>query len=471
MASILIVEDERLLAQSFEAALSDDGHSVHSVRTAEEATRWLADRSADLALVDVRLPGIDGLTFLEALRVSHPDTVAVMMTAHGDVQTAVRAMKLGAADFLIKPIDLDAVSLVARKNLQHRRMEQTWRHEQKSRTQRFGLHQIIGDCPAIEKARALVRRMSGLRVMPPDQPPTVLITGETGTGKDLLAMAFHYEGPRRDGPFVHVNCAALPESLAESELFGHTKGAFTDARAGKRGLFEVADGGTLFLDEIASLALPTQAKVLTAIGTGRIRPVGGVDDTAVNVHLIAAMNQDPVKLVANGVFREDLYHRLRVIHVHLPPLRERGHDVDRLADHFLTVHCRKFGMPAKRLSPEASAALHDYHWPGNVRELCHRLESAVLLCGDEIEPESLPSAPVRAAAPATNGHMTEYVPADFSRGPVPLEAVERELIVKALAAAHNNVSTAARLLDISRDTMRYRIEKYGLEHKRNGGAS
>jgi DNA-binding NtrC family response regulator len=470
LASILIIEDEQLLGQTFQSSLSDEGHVVHWVSSAEAAQAWLTNRHVDLALIDIRLPGIDGVQFLRELLHTHPDTIAIMMTAQGDVETAVHAMKLGAVDFLIKPVDLDAVALIARRNLRQRRLAQTAKYEQRSRSNQFGLHQIIGECPQIEKARALVRRMCHLGVSASEHPPSILITGETGTGKDLLASAFHYEGPRRDGPFVQINCAALPESLAESELFGHTKGAFTSAGTNKRGLFEVADQGTLFLDEIGALPLALQAKILTAISTGRIRPVGSVDETTVNVQLVAAMNQDPLRLVQEGKFREDLYHRLRVLHAHLPPLRERGDDLHLLAEHFIAAHCRKFTLGRKRLSPQAREALCAYHWPGNVRELCHRLESAVLLGGEVLEADLLPG-PSRGAVLAEAEGEAAMISADFSRGPVPLESVERELIVRAMVAAHNNVSGAAKLLSISRDTLRYRLEKYGLQTKRNGDAS
>lgn len=467
MATILIVEDERLLGESLRASLEDEGYQAYWVSSGEDAVDWLKDHQADLALLDCRLPSMSGLELLEEVSASHPDIVTVMMTANADVQMAIRAMRGGASDFLIKPVDLGALSEVARKNLHHRRMTQTLKHEQKTRTQEFGLHQIVGACAEIEKAKAMVRRLATLHVGETDRPPNVLITGETGTGKDVFARAIHFEGRRREGPFIHVNCAALPETLVESELFGHVKGAFTDARASKRGLFEVADHGTLFLDEIGALPLGSQSKVLTAIETGAIRPVGAAEEIRVNTHLVAAMNQNPADWVGQGRFRQDLYHRLRVVHLDLPPLRDRGTDLMTLAEHFARVYCRKFSMPVKKISRAAREAMRRYGWPGNVRELSHCIESAVLLSGDMLDAEFVPES--RAGGrPIDAGKSEGAIPVDFSRGPIPLERVERELITRAMEATDNNVSRAAMLLDLSRDTMRYRLEKYGFNGKHNG---
>jgi DNA-binding NtrC family response regulator len=380
---------------------------------------------------------------------------------------------LGAADFLEKPLDLEAVSVVARTRLQRRRVTQSWRHSQKRRAQAYGLHQIVGSCAGIERAKSLARRVAEVHVSGAKQPPNVLITGETGTGKDLFARALHYEGARRDGPFVHVNCAALPESLIESELFGHVRGAFTDARSNKRGLLEVAEGGTLFLDEVGTLPLSLQAKLLTAIETRRIRPVGGDESIDVDVHFVAAMNQDPEGWIREGRFREDLYQRLKVVTIDLPPLRERGNDIVTLARRFVETYCRKFGMELKPLSARGLAALRAYDWPGNVRELSNAMESATLLSGSEIEAELLPGGRVHARSSEmgrssemdSNGHVIRI---DFSEGPVSLEGIEKRLIQSAMSSADQNVSRAARLLSISRDTLRYRLEKHGMDWRGNG---
>ncbi len=468
MASILIVEDEHVLGQTLNGSLSDDGYDVHWVPSAEDATVWLGQHRADLLLLDVQLPGIDGLEFLRTAKQAQVDLAAIVMTAHGDVNCAVEAMKLGALDFLLKPIDLDALSLIVKKTLGHRRIERQWEHEQRTRSERFGLDKIIGSCDAVRKAKSMVERFNRLDLSSSTPPPNVLITGATGTGKDLLARAFHIAGPRRDKPFVHVNCAALPEGLVESELFGHAKGAFTGANAAKGGLFEVADQGVLFLDEVSAMPMSSQAKLLTAIETNKIRPVGRIEETAIDVQLIAAMNEDPQALVTDGRLREDLYHRLRVIHVDLPPLRLRGSDMMTLAEHFVRVHCRKFGLAIKSFSPMARKAVREYTWPGNVRELCHRLESAVLLSdGDTIDVELLPSN-VPQNLDGKTPDSSKFIHTDFSRGPISLEDVERTLLLRALAAANYNVSRAAALLDISRDTLRYRADKHGLDTSQRG---
>lgn len=466
MARILIIEDEKVLAESCAKSLEMEGHEAHALPSAEAALDWLEGRSVDVAVVDINLPGQNGLNLLDHLRKEHPAGITIMMTAKGDVQTAVDAMKRGAVDFLLKPLDLDALSAVVRRNLKQRKIAQTLEYEQKNRTQEFGLHQIIGSSPKIELAKNMVRRLSMINANGP--APSVLIVGPTGTGKDLMARAIHYEGPRRHGPFVHINCAAIPESLLESELFGHTKGAFTSAQSAKRGLFPVADEGSLFLDELGTLNLTLQAKILSAIETSRIRPIGGTEEIPVNVQILAAMNQDPTDWIAQGKLREDLYHRLRVVQIELPPLSGRGEDIIKLSEHFLDRHCRKFRMPVKKLSRAARSALRQYHWPGNIRELSHRLESAVLLCDEnEITPEHLPTQAPKAA-PQELAVGPSGLAVDFSRGPISLESIELTLIREALNATRHNVTRAADLLGITRDTLRYRMEKHEIAGRRNG---
>lgn len=474
MADILIVEDETSLGRTLKMSLSDDGHQVHWVTSAEAAAEWLPSRHCDLALVDLRLPKRDGMDLLRKISADHPDTTVVIMTAHGDIRTAINAMKLGAADFLLKPLDLDAVSIVAQRNIQRDRINRNWKRAAAQSIVEHGLDQIIGDCPQMKNVKAIIQRLSKIAMSSDRVAPNVLITGETGTGKDLLARAIHVEGPRRDAAFVQVNCAALPESLAESELFGHVKGAFTDARDDKRGLFQLADGGTLFLDEVCSLPMTIQAKLLTAIEQCRIRPVGAAQEKHVDVHLVAAMNRDPQKLIENGTLRADLYHRLRVLEVQLPPLRSRGSDLDALTDHFVQRHSESMGGPVRKLSVTARRAIRSYHWPGNVRELSHAIETAVLLSertitekeiarpGDNTALESASTA--SGSILDTNGHAS--ISFDFSKGPISLESVERQLFEQAMVAAQYNIARAADMLAVSRDTMRYRLDKYGLHPRK-----
>lgn len=463
MPNLVVVEDEHLLGKSLRDGLRAQGYDATWFTSGEEFLTWLKDRQADLALLDLRLPGMDGLSVLEHLHAEHPEMLTVFMTAHGDVATAVRAMKLGAFEFLTKPVDLDALLLVVDRALNHRRLTSIVERQKRQEAAQYGLGAIIGQCPALEQAKTVVRRLAQLGASIRESPPTVLITGETGTGKDLVARAIHQEGPRADKPFVHVNCAALPEALIESELFGHVKGAFTDARQSKQGLFELASGGTLFLDEVGTLPAPLQAKLLTSIETRKIRPVGGVQERPIDIHLLSATNQKIEEAVMEGEFRQDLYHRLRVLLIELPPLRNRGDDIFLLADFFLKRLCARFKMPLKKLTPEARESLLRYAWPGNVRELSNMLESAVLQADGDVEVQHLPAPSGRDRAVRLRGGDEFRVDIDFTRGPVPLEQVERQLLERALAETRGNVTRAAELLDLSRDTMRYRIAKFELE--------
>jgi two-component system response regulator AtoC len=462
MPRVLIVEDEHVLGKTLRDRFNVQPFESHWCTSAESAVDWLSKHQADLALVDLRLPGMDGLSFLERVKTDAPQMAAVVVTAHGDVGSAVRAMKLGAYEFLTKPFDLEALVLIAERALEQGRLSNIFARQKRADASEFGLDKIIGECEAIVKAKELVARLGKLGLSIRESPPTVLIQGETGTGKDLFARALHQEGPRSSGPFVHINCAALPEALMESELFGHVKGAFTDAKQSKKGMFELADEGTLFLNEVGLLPLALQAKLLTALETRRIRAVGALEEKPVNIHLISACNEKLHEMLDEGKFRQDLYHRLRVIHLELPPLRERDGDLDLLVDRFLAELCERFRMAAKQLTPEARRVLAEYSWPGNIRELRHWLESAVLLSEDEIGVEHLPQPagvgrhPGVAAQPGPRGEVA----VDFTQGGISLENVERRLIDKALEATGGNVSKAAELLGLSRDTLRYRIGKY-----------
>lgn len=464
MASVLIIEDEPLLARNICESLTLAGHTARIVGSGEEGLEAAEKDPPDIVLLDLRLPGIDGLDVLHELRRRGSSASVITMTAYGRIESAVTAMKAGASDYLTKPLDLKELEIVIDRVLQHRRVTANLHYLRERERAQSEVDQILGDSEPMRAVKAMLHRIVSTQALAAAIPPSVLLTGETGTGKDLAARAIHYAGPRRDGPFVHVNCTALPEHLVEAELFGHVKGAFTDARGDKRGLFEVADGGTIFLDEIGHMALPLHAKLLGVIENRSVRPVGGTSERKINVHVIAASNRDLQAAVRAGEFREDLYHRLRVLSIQLPPLRERGGDIDILARHFLQLYATRFALPVEGFSDEALASIRSYDWPGNVRELSHAIESAVLMAdGPLIRPEHLniKSAPltgqVQIALPQDRLISLDFgSPATCPR----LEDVEYQVIRAAVEFCGNNLSRAARILGISRDAIRYRMERY-----------
>ncbi|GMV98482.1 MAG: sigma-54-dependent Fis family transcriptional regulator [Phycisphaerae bacterium] len=460
MPKILIVEDEVSLAKAMGDALRDAGHETRVVHVGEKVPAEFRAFGPQLVILDVRLGGVNGLNLLEELKRESPDVEAVVVTAYGSVEVAVEAMKRGAADFLTKPVDLDvlcvAVNRVFAASQDRRRLEQ-FRSAEAGQLRQV---QFLGEYPPIVAIRDQVARLAArFRQGAGGGLPAILLTGETGTGKDLLASYIHASLPHRTGPFVPVNCSAVPAELFESELFGHQKGAFTGAAADKPGLFETADGGTLFLDEIGDLPPALQPKLLRALETHTIRRVGDTRDRPFDVCLIAATNRDLAAQVAQGRFREDLYYRLKVVSIAIPPLREREGDVLLLAERFCAQLAAKYGLAELRLSPAARERLQAGTWPGNVRELKHALESAALsISGTLIEADDLPMQaagdPVRRAQRAIEAGQ-----------PINLEQVERALIELALKQTGGNISAAARLLSIGREALRYRMAKFGLVGK------
>jgi DNA-binding NtrC family response regulator len=374
---ILLVEDEIVLARNVQRALESQGHSVEWLESGEAALGWLRNARPDLVLLDNRLPGISGLETLQELRAIDPTIIVIMMTAFATLEDAVAAMRLGAADFVRKPVGLAELELAIERVIEKDRLRQElrfYRHQRRGQDARG----VLGSSPAIQEVRRTIDRLSTLP-RSGTGGPTVLFIGETGTGKGLLARTLHAGGARSEGPFIDLNCTAIPESLLEAELFGYEKGAFTDARTAKPGLVEAAEGGTLFLDEIGHVSAAVQAKLLKVIEEKTVRRIGSVRDRLADVWVIAATNRDLGEAVRKGEFREDLYHRLRVVEIRVPPLRERGDDVLALAEHFLSVHAARYGVPAPTLGEPARAALRAYRWPGNVRELANVMERAVLL--------------------------------------------------------------------------------------------
>jgi two-component system, NtrC family, response regulator AtoC len=449
---VLVVDDERLVRWSLCQRLRAGGFEVAEASTVAEALEQA--RTADAAILDYRLPDGDGVSVLRRLHESDPDLPVVMLTANKDVDIIVDAMKAGAADYVTKPFEVGDVVLRLSRALEGSRSKREFRRLKEQIARPFTFESLIGESEPMQRVKALARKIG--------QSPasTVLITGESGTGKDLLAKVVHYSSSRAARPFLNITCSALPETLLESELFGHERGAFTDARQQKRGLFEQGDDGTVFLDEVGE-TLPTfQAKLLRFLEEKAFRRLGGTTDIKVDVRVIAASNQDLEKTVREGKFREDLYYRLNVLRVEMPPLRTRGRDVLLLAEHYINVFSQEFRRPVRRLTESAERALLAYGWPGNVRELKNLIERAVLLAeGESLDPADFDTvhtlrAPVDAAP---DGGIA--LPA----AGLNIEDVERKLVSLALERTKGNQTRAAALLGLHRDQIRYRIEKFGLK--------
>jgi two-component system, NtrC family, response regulator AtoC len=449
---VLVVDDEPLIRWSLTERLRADGHEVIEAATATEALEQ-AQTGVDLVLLDYKLPDEDGLSVLRKIRELDADTLVIMLTAHKGVETVVVAMKAGAFDYATKPFDLEDVAVRVSHALETTRLRRELRTLKDSLARPFGLGSIIGDSEVMQRVKALVRRVAT------SPSSTVLLTGESGTGKDLIAKVIHYVSQRASRPFVNVTASAMPEHLLESEMFGHERGAFTDARQQKRGLLEQADEGTVFLDEIGEMLPALQSKLLRFLEEKAFRRVGGVADIRVDVRVIAATNRDLEEQVKSGKFREDLYYRLNVLRVEIPPLRERIDDLPLLAQHFVDTFAREFKRPVRSLNAAAQLALRNYNWPGNVRELRNLIERAVLLSEDTtLAPsdfDSLHTSRPDTAAPASGFALPS--------GGVNLDDVEKALVVQALERAHGNQTRAAALLGLHRDQIRYRIEKFGLK--------
>ncbi len=451
---ILIADDEPNLRRVLGAQLSRDGHEVHLVEDGRQALDCLRDNHIDLLITDLRMPQLDGMEVLRKALELEPSLPVVMITAHGTVDNAVEALKTGAFDYITKPFDQEELRTIVRKALKTRDLSA--RDATRADSGKHSRYGIIGQSPAILDVYSLIERVA-------DSPTTVLVTGESGTGKELVARALHDSSSRRLRPFIKVNCAAIPRELIESEFFGHERGAFTGAVASKPGRFELASGGTLFLDEIGAIPLETQVKLLRALQEGEFERVGGVRTLKVDVRLVAATNTDLKKQIEEGTFREDLYYRLNVVGVRLPPLRERVGDIPPLLDHFIDKFNSRLGKNIVGLGSDALAILSAYSWPGNVRELENVMERAALFAdGALIHSEHLPgelaaysnSGNQRACSGAEVG-LKEQVRAAVSQ-------LERQLILRALEQMGGNVTHTARLLKLSRKGLQLKMKELGL---------
>lgn len=452
--NILIVDDEDLVRWSLEKALTKEGYQITLSDSGEMALKKMGEETIDLILLDIRLPGLSGLEVLQKIRETDQDILVIMMTSYGEVETAVNAMKLGAYDYVNKPFNLDDIRFSVRKALETVRLKKEVDLLRSRQKEQWGFDNIIGNSPVMREVFEMLNKIAR------SDATTVLLQGESGTGKDLVAKAIHYRSSRFEKPFTAINCATVIETLLESELFGHEKGAFTDAKARKLGLFEQGDGGTIFLDEVGEMKLDLQVKLLRVIEEKSIRRVGGVKDIKVDVRIIAASNRDLAEMAKEGSFREDLYYRLKVFPIYIPTLRERKEDIPLLINYFIGFFNKEFKKSVNGVSPEALAFLTKYSWPGNVRELKNVIERAIILGGnEEIIPEHLPKEVLLESLGEEGGsHGIIKLP---SQGVV-LEDVERDLIRQALEMTSGNQTHAARLLAITRDALRYRMQKYGL---------
>ncbi len=444
---ILVVDDEEKLRRVIELQLSTAGFEVDKAASAEEALK-LAER-ADLVLTDLKLPGMDGLALLAAIRHQNMFAPVIMMTAFGSIQLAVEAMKAGAADFLLKPFSLDHLMAVIHKALEMRALRDENRQLREELGKRYEFDNIVGRSLAMQEIFATIERVAPTRA-------TVLLAGESGVGKDLIARAIHFHSPRRDRPFVKINCTALPENLMESELFGYEKGAFTGANTTKPGKFEQADTGTVFLDEIGDVPPSIQVKLLRILQEREFERLGSNKTRHIDVRVIAATNQDLRAALEQGTFREDLYYRLNVVPISIIPLRERMQDIPFLAEHFLSKYSAETGNKVQAITPAAMSKLMTYHWPGNVRELENVIERSLVMCtGDRLDAADIKMDNI--PRPRTAGGEFA-LPAGMT-----LDQYEQEIIREALKRADGNKSQAARSLGLTRNALRYRLTQMGLE--------
>jgi DNA-binding NtrC family response regulator len=458
--AVLIVEDEAKMRRLLELNLGDEGYEVHAASDAEAGLNILRQEKIDLVLTDLKLPGMNGLEFLQMVKRTDATVPVVVMTAYGTVETAVEAMKAGAVDYVLKPFPLEEIQLVVRKELDVHRLREENLSLREALGQRYEFKNIVARSPKMQEVLALVERVAPAN-------STVLLGGESGVGKDLIARAIHQHSRRASGPFVKINCTAIPENLLESELFGYEKGAFTGALTSKPGKFELADKGTIFLDEIGDVPSVIQVKLLRVLQEREFEHLGGTKTLKVDVRLVAATNRDLRAALEQGTFREDLYYRLNVVPISIPPLREHKEDIPYLVDHFIEHFARESGKQISGITPAALKLLMDFHWPGNVRELENIIERGVAFAdGTTIDVGDIRLDLSPRSAAGDSGAAGGAVP--FPPEGITLEQYEDEIIREALRRAGGNKSQAARLLGLSRNALRYRLSRMGMPDEGEG---
>ncbi len=467
---ILVVEDEEIHRKTLGRFLSKHGYETLLASSAEEALQLLEKHSPDLALIDIKLPGMSGIELLEQLKKQKLLFPAIVMTAYASVETAIEALRLGAQDYITKPFKMSELEIILEKILKTTKIKEHLSYIQASQGAAYGFENIIGESPQMLKMFGIMKKITNESIS------TVLILGESGTGKELIASAIHYNGLRKDGPFVEINCTAIPETLLEAELFGYEKGAFTDAKKLKKGLIEIADTGTVFFDEIGHTSPNLQLKLLKIIEEKKFRRVGGTREKDVDVRIITATSRNLQEAIKERDFREDLYYRLNVLTLYLPPLRERGDDIILIANYYINHFNKEYNKLVKGLSPKAKQILLEYHWPGNVRELRNIMERSILLGNNEIiQPSDL-----AIHSQQTYQKTSQKIPStinllnqaekeedsliiNFPSQGINIEDVEKELIEEALRRSAWHQLKAAKLLGLSRHTLRYRMKKYDID--------
>lgn len=454
---ILIIDDEKLIRWSLDKKLKSKGHIVFQAETGEEGIRTYESNFPDIVFLDNKLPGLQGIEVIKKLKSIDEDANIVFMTAHGSIDTAVEAMKLGAVEYLNKPFSFEEIELLIESILQKINSKNEIQLLKREQSKAITFDNIICESAKIKSIINTSKKIAR------SDSTTVLLLGESGTGKDVFAKAIHNESKRADKPFVTINCSSLPETLLESELFGYEKGAFTDARKQKKGLFEIAQKGTVFLDEIGEINLSTQVKLLNVLENRTIRRLGGTEDIQVDVRIIAATNKNMVKAIEEKTFREDLYYRLKIFQISLPALRERKEDIPVLMSHFIALFNMQFGKNVSKVDDDVKNKMNAYNWPGNVRELRNVMERAVILESEnKLHVSDLPIE-IRELNAETNDGTHAKGKIVLPEEGVSLEEVEKELIQQALQKTGNNKTRAAQLLGISRDTLRYKIKKHHIE--------